>query len=119
QIETLNDATLVPTAAIQRGAPGTFVYVVKEGGVVSVAPVKLGPSQAESTVIESGVAPGDQVVVDGTDKLREGAKVELITRDAQPNTPRRAGGGSGSGAGRGERPPGSPGGDGQRRKKGE
>ena len=41
--QTLEDATLVPTAAIQRGSPGTFVYVVKEDSTVTVAPVKLGP----------------------------------------------------------------------------
>ena len=81
--ETLPDATLVPSAAIQRGAPGTFVYVVKDDKTVTVAPVKLGPVQGEVTAIASGVSPGDMVVVDGTDKLREGAKVELITRDAQ------------------------------------
>jgi multidrug efflux system membrane fusion protein len=107
QIETLTDATLVPTAAIQRGAPGTFVYVVKDGGTVSVAPVKLGPSQAEVTVVESGVSPGDQVVIDGTDKLREGARVELITREPQSagagGASKRGGGGGGRGGGRGER----------------
>jgi multidrug efflux system membrane fusion protein len=115
QIETLADATLVPTAAIQRGAPGTFVYQVKEDRSVSVAAVKLGPSQAEVTVIDSGIAPGDLVVIDGTDKLREGSKVELITRDA----PSGAGsGGARRGAGKGDRPPGSgPPGDGQRRMK--
>ncbi len=82
-VETLPDATLVPSAAIQRGAPGTFVYVVKDDRSVTVAPVKLGPVQGELTAIASGLAPGLQVVVDGADKLREGAKVELITRDAQ------------------------------------
>jgi multidrug efflux system membrane fusion protein len=116
QIETLTDATLVPTAAIQRGAPGTFVYQVKEDRSVSVAAVKLGPSQAEVTVIDSGIAPGDLVVIDGTDKLREGSKVELIVRDA----PTGAGAaGARRGAGKGDRPPGSgPPGEAQRQKKG-
>ena len=82
-LNTLADATLIPSAAIQRGAPGTFVYVVKDGKSVSVTPVKLGPVQGETTAVTSGLAPGDLVVVDGADKLREGAKVELITRDAQ------------------------------------
>ena len=82
-IETLTDATLVPSAAVLRGAPGTFVYVVKEDKSVTVATVKLGPVQGETTAIASGVNPGDVVVVDGTDKLREGSKVELVTRDAQ------------------------------------
>jgi membrane fusion protein, multidrug efflux system len=105
--ETRTGATLVPSAAVLRGAPGTFVYRVKDDKSVSVAPVKLGPVQGETTAIESGVAPGDMVVVDGTDKLREGAKVELITPEAR-NTPvpdpgkgngRRSGAGDGSRSG--------------------
>lgn len=82
-VETLQDAVLVPSAAILRGAPGTFVYVVKEDKSVTVATVKIGPVQGETTAITSGISPGDVVVVDGTDKLREGAKVELVTREAQ------------------------------------
>jgi multidrug efflux system membrane fusion protein len=85
-VQTLTDATLIPSAAIQRGTPGTFVYVVKDDRSVSVAPVKLGPAQGEITAIASGIAPGDVVVIDGADKLREGAKVELITRDT-PTAP--------------------------------
>ena len=77
----------MPSAAIQRGAPGTFVYVVKDDHTVTVTPVKLGPVQGETTAIASGVAPGELVVVDGADKLREGAKVEVITRDAQAAPP--------------------------------
>ena len=102
-VQTLPDATLIPSAAIQRGAPGTFVYVVKDDHTVVVTPVKTGPVQGEVTAITSGLAPGDVVVVDGADKLREGAKVELITRDAQaapsPGATRRGP--------RGDRPPGS------------
>jgi membrane fusion protein, multidrug efflux system len=111
-VETLADATLVPSAAIQRGAPGTFVFVVREDNSVTVAPVKLGPVQGETTAIASGLAPGAMVVVDGTDKLREGAKVELITRDAQA-APAAAAKGQ-----RGNRPPGSAPPDGQRPKAG-
>jgi membrane fusion protein, multidrug efflux system len=99
-LATLADATLVPTAAIQRGAPGTFVYVVKDDKTVTVAPVKLGPVQGEVTAVASGLSPGDAIVVDGADKLREGAKVEVITRDAQA-TPAPSAGRRG---GRGERP---------------
>lgn len=115
--QTLEDATLVPTAAIQRGAPGTFVYVVKDDQTVSVAPVKLGPQQGETTVVVSGVRPGMLLVVDGADKLREGAKVELTTREGQAVAPPkqggprgqrgdRQGGGKGGGEGAGKGPPG-------------
>jgi len=112
-VQTLPDATLVPSAAIQRGAPGTFVYVVKDDRTVTVTPVKQGPVQGEVTAIASGLAPGDQVVIDGADKLREGAKVELITRDAQAAPPA----GARARGPRGERPPGSAPGNGERRKK--
>jgi multidrug efflux system membrane fusion protein len=81
-LDTLHGVTLAPTAAILRGAPGTFVYVVKEDKTVTVRPVKVGAIEGENAVIESGVAPGDIVVVDGTDRLREGAKVETVTRNA-------------------------------------
>jgi multidrug efflux system membrane fusion protein len=79
-VETRVDATLVPTAAIQRGAAGTFVYVVKDDLTVAVTPVQVGPTQGETAVIDRGVAPGARVVIDGADRLREGAKVELVAR---------------------------------------
>jgi len=101
-VETLPEAILVPSAAILRGAPGTFVYVVKADKTVTVTPVKLGPVQGETTAVASGVAPGDVVVTDGTDKLREGAAVELITRDATAAPAPAAKRGP-----RGDRPPGS------------
>jgi len=76
-VDTLQGATLVPSAAIQRGAPGTFVYLVKPDDTVSVQAVKLGAGDGERVAVASGLAPGDKVVVDGADKLREGAKVTL------------------------------------------
>jgi membrane fusion protein, multidrug efflux system len=74
-IDTLHNTTVVPTSAIQRGAPGTFVYLVNADNTVTVKPVTLGPSSAERIEIQSGLAPGDRVVIDGADKLRNGAKV--------------------------------------------
>ena len=82
-LDTLHGATIVPSAAILRGAPGTFVYVVASDNTVAVRPVKVGPVEGENAVIESGVSPGDVVVTDGTDRLREGAKVEPIDRNTQ------------------------------------
>ncbi|HHJ35914.1 MAG TPA: MdtA/MuxA family multidrug efflux RND transporter periplasmic adaptor subunit [Gammaproteobacteria bacterium] len=80
-VETLPEAILLPTTAIQRGATGTFVYVVKDDQTVTVTPVKTGPSEDETTAIESGISAGTTVVVDGVDRLREGAKVKIVTRD--------------------------------------
>ena len=86
-VDTQPDATLVPSAAIQRGSPGTFVYTVKDDKTVSVQVVNLGPVQGEVTAIASGIEPGAVVVVDGADKLREGAKVELITPESRNVAP--------------------------------
>jgi len=93
-VDTRRDATVVPTAAVQRGTPGTFVYAVDpEKKVVSVRKVRLGPAQGERVAIEEGLAPGTLVVVDGTDRLREGATVELVVRDNSPpkDVPRKRG----------------------------
>jgi len=119
-VQTMADATLVPSAAIQRGSPGTFVYVVKDDQTVTVTPVQLGPVQGEVTAVTTGVKPGNLVVVDGTDKLREGAKVELITPEGRTTPPP----GSKARAPRSERPPGDrppgerPQGEGKRGSKG-
>ena len=86
-VETRPNATLVPTAAIQRGVSGTFVYAVKDDKTVTVTPVTIGSTQGEITSIDSGLAPGALVVVDGADRLREGAKVEVVTRDATVPSP--------------------------------
>ncbi len=91
-IDTLQGATLVPTAAIQRGAPGTFVYVVKPDGTVAVQKVTLGPRSGENVAVTQGISTGDRVVVDGADKLRDGAKVTLpagAARTGDVGTPPR------------------------------
>ena len=80
-VEVRSDATTVPGAAIQRGAQGRFVYVVKDDQTVTLRQIKAGPVEGDVTVIESGVEPGETVVIDGMDRLREGAKVELTSRD--------------------------------------
>ena len=80
-VDVRRGITIVPTAAVQRGNQGTFVYVVKEDSTVTLRPVTIGPVQGDDTAIESGVAAGEPIVVDGADKLREGAKVELAQKD--------------------------------------
>jgi membrane fusion protein, multidrug efflux system len=79
-VDTLRGVTVMPTAAIQRGAPGTFVYLVNADQTVTVRPVTLGPSHGDMVAVDKGVAPGDRVVIDGADKLRNGAGV--VPRDA-------------------------------------
>ena len=76
-LDTDSGATIIPSAAIQRGAPGTFVYLVKPDDTVAVQKVVLGPSDTERIVVTDGLQPGDKVVIDGADKLRDGAKVTL------------------------------------------
>ncbi|MFZ5780419.1 MAG: MdtA/MuxA family multidrug efflux RND transporter periplasmic adaptor subunit [Pseudomonadota bacterium] len=85
-VDTVKDATVVPVAAIQRGQPGTFVYLAKADDTVAVRVVELGVTDGEKVQIVSGLQPGEQVVVDGTDRLREGAKIR------RPGTAPRASG---------------------------
>lgn len=92
-LDTLRGATLVPTAAIQYGVKGTFVYVVNANKTVSVRPVTTGPTYEELTVISRGVEPGEQVVTEGTDKLTDGAPVTL---PGHPPAPQPGIGGSGA-----------------------
>ncbi|TAJ84293.1 MdtA/MuxA family multidrug efflux RND transporter periplasmic adaptor subunit [Reyranella sp.] len=74
-VDTVKDATVVPIAAIQRGQPGTFVYLVKPDDTVTIRVVELGVSDGDKISIAKGLEVGDQVVVDGVDRLRDGAKI--------------------------------------------
>jgi multidrug efflux system membrane fusion protein len=76
-IDTLHDATIAPSAGVQRGTAGTFVYLVNADNTVSVKTIKLGPAQGDNVAVTDGLAPGDKIVIDGADKLRDGAKITL------------------------------------------
>jgi multidrug efflux system membrane fusion protein len=76
-VNTMQDTVRVPVPAIQHGEPGTFVYVINANETVSVRPVQLGPTDGGYAAVLSGLQPGDKVVVDGTDRLRDGAKVTI------------------------------------------
>jgi multidrug efflux system membrane fusion protein len=78
-VRTLKDATVIPTAAVQRGTPGTFVYVVKPDNTIDVRVIKLGQPNGERVAVTEGLKPGEPVVVEGVDRLRAGAKVEVVT----------------------------------------
>ncbi|WP_292855367.1 efflux RND transporter periplasmic adaptor subunit [Mesorhizobium sp.] len=76
-VDEHKDVAIAPIAAIQRGLPGTFVYLVNPDSTVSVRKVALGVTNGERVEIASGLNPGDRVVVDGADKLRDGATINL------------------------------------------
>jgi len=97
RVETRRGLTLVPSAAIQRGTQGAFLYVVKEDQSVSLRPVTLGPVSGERVAVEKGLAPGEQVVIDGMDKLRQGARVEVSAPDAREAEQKAAPGKGGRG----------------------
>ncbi len=95
-LDTRRGATLVPNAAVVRGGQGTFVYVIKEDRTVELRKVSVGMAEGDSVSVESGLAPGELVVVEGSDRLRDGAKVEIPDRAA------RAAPGEGKAPGKGE-----------------
>jgi multidrug efflux system membrane fusion protein len=76
-VDTLNQAVLVPTPAVLSGAPGDYVYLANADRTVSVRKITLGPSDGKNTAILSGLSVGDTVVIDGTDRLSDGAKVSI------------------------------------------
>jgi membrane fusion protein, multidrug efflux system len=71
---------VVPTAAVQRTPQGTSIYVVKPDQTVAVRPVTLGPNEGDQTEVTTGVQPGERVVVEGAERLRDGVKVEMQER---------------------------------------
>ncbi len=77
-LDTLRDATVVPTEAVQAGRQGQAVFVVKPNNTVEIRPVSIGPAYAGKTVIEKGLAPGETVVVDGQMALFPGAPVHIV-----------------------------------------
>lgn len=86
--DTLKQAVLAPAAAIQFGNDGTFAYVVNQENTVNIRKLKVGPSDGQNSVILEGLAAGDRLVLEGTDRLREGTKVEVVEDSAQvPTTP--------------------------------
>jgi multidrug efflux system membrane fusion protein len=91
--EVKRDAVVVPTSAIQRGPQGTFVYVVKTDQSVAVRPVTPGVTEGGNTSVAAGLEPGEIVVADGAERLREGSKVEV----KEPGSGRGKGNGQGPG----------------------
>lgn len=106
-VDVLRNATIVPTSAVLTGSIGQFVYVVKPDNTVTVRKVTIGPVDGERTSIVSGVSLGERVVTDGSDRLREGAKISIPADKPKGASGARgagaASGASGAGGHRGER----------------
>ncbi len=75
-LETRKNSTVLPTAAILRGPQGAFVYAVKPDNTVEARMIAISLTQGNTTVVASGLNPGDTVVTDGQDKLQTGSKIE-------------------------------------------
>jgi multidrug efflux system membrane fusion protein len=84
-VQVLNNVVTVPVVAIQNGAPGTYVYQVGDDDIAHVVKVRTGASDGTLIQVLSGLSPGDRVVTDGTDHLRDGTKVSIPP--ALPATP--------------------------------
>jgi multidrug efflux system membrane fusion protein len=80
RLDVKQAATVVPAAAIQRSARGSLVYVVKSDQTVEARPVAVGVTEGDDVSIDTGLNVGEQVVVDGADRLRDGSQVELQAR---------------------------------------
>ena len=93
QLNTLRDQLTVPATAVQRGARGSFVYKVQDDGSVSLRPVRVGASEGDWVAVQGELAAGDTLVTDGADRLRDGAKVEVIA----PRSPSNGAAGGGRG----------------------
>ncbi|HZX52807.1 MAG TPA: MdtA/MuxA family multidrug efflux RND transporter periplasmic adaptor subunit [Pseudomonas sp.] len=96
RVKTLQNVTLMPAAALQFGASGTFAYVVDSDDKVQLTPISVGASDGLRSVVEQGLKPGDRLVLEGTDRLRSGNQVEVIgdkpvAAQAEPATLERQG----------------------------
>jgi multidrug efflux system membrane fusion protein len=78
QLDTLKNARVVPVQAVQRGAAGTFVYVVQADNTVQVQTVQLEAVEGDWQAVIADLKPGQQVVTDGADRLRSGSGVEVV-----------------------------------------
>ncbi|MCZ0310104.1 efflux RND transporter periplasmic adaptor subunit, partial [Escherichia coli] len=86
-VQTLSGAIVVPTAAVQRGPSGTFVYLLQQGDTVAMRPVTVGQQDDVQAVITDGVAAGDRIVTTGFARLQDGAKVQVTSTGDQGAAP--------------------------------
>lgn len=83
-VDTQPKATVAPATAIQRGAKGGYAYVLQPDSTVKLNNVVTGPVQGERVLITEGLNPGDKVITQGVDRLRDGSKVEVVTPGKTP-----------------------------------
>lgn len=102
RVETLEDAVLIPAAALQFGSRGNYAYVVGEDSKVELRVLEVGPSNGEQAVITKGLSVGERIVMEGTDRLRDGSEVEVV--DPQKLAEEAAESPKVAPQGRGERP---------------
>jgi multidrug efflux system membrane fusion protein len=92
RVRTLTDAVVIPSAAVQFGSRGTYVYLVNEQSQATVRDIVLGPSDGSYQAVTQGLKAGDPVVLEGLDRLREGRSVTLVSGvSAPPAAPGKAG----------------------------
>ena len=99
-VDTIRDQVVIPVPAVQRGSDGSFVFVVSPDKTVSQRQVKLGVQDGDQVAILEGLKPGDTIVVDGADRLRDGAEVNIPAggRIVEPSAAPAGGGGRGGNA---------------------
>lgn len=86
RVKTHEAATIIPSAAVQFGTRGTFVYVVDGDNKVNIRPVTVVASDAERSMVDEGVQPGQRLVTEGTDRLRDGSEVQVVDPQAAQKT---------------------------------
>lgn len=97
-VDTEQNASLAPTAAIQRNAQGTFVYLIKPDNTAAMQPVTVGTTDGSVAAVQ-GLQPGQVIAVAGFDKLQDGAKVSVSNASGGPNVPANSGSGTGAATG--------------------
>jgi multidrug efflux system membrane fusion protein len=86
-LTTREGATVVPSSVVQRGPQGTYAYVIKTDKTVEMRPIKVAQTEGNLALVDEGLQPGEQVVVDGQYKLQPGAHVELTTPQPSKQQP--------------------------------
>jgi len=85
-LTTRKDATVIPSSVIQRGPQGTYAYLIKPDKTVEMRPIKVAQTEGNLALVDEGLKPGEQVVVDGQYKLQPGAHVELTAPQPSQQT---------------------------------